>query len=50
MGILVYFTHLYSSWNDLKMKGITAFSDALYLREDLVIDILPIRFANILTT
>ena len=44
--ILHILTHL---GNDLKMKGITAFSDALYLREDLLIDILPSRFSNMLT-
>ncbi|WP_314012742.1 IS30 family transposase [Mogibacterium diversum] len=47
--ILVYFTHPCSSWERLKMKGITAFSDALHLREDLLIDILPSRSSNMLT-
>ena len=47
--VLVYFTHPCSSWERLKMKGITTFSDALYLREDLLIDILPSRSSNMLT-
>ena len=48
-GVLVYFAHPYSSWERLKMKGITAFLDALHLRENLLIDILPSRFSNMLT-
>ena len=49
MGFLCILHILNHLGNALKMKGITAFSDALYLREYLLIDILPSRSSNMLT-
>ena len=48
-GVLVYFAHPYSSWERPQTERHNAFSDALYLREYLLIDILPSRSSNMLT-
>ena len=48
-GVLVYFAHPYSSWERPQTERHNAFSDALYLREYLLIDILPSRASNMLT-
>jgi len=48
-GVLVYFAHPYSSWERSQTERHNAFSDALYLREYLLIDILPSRASNMLT-
>lgn len=49
MGFLCILHILIHLGKDLKMKGITAFSDALYLGEYLLIGILPSRSSNMLT-
>ncbi len=47
--VFVYFVHPYSSWEHPQNESHNRILDALYLREYLLVNILPSRFSNMLT-